>query len=47
MKLYGALGDQTDGTMNQKSITDEINKKFTVTKGPDESLIFKDGFSVG
>ena len=46
MKLYGATGDQTDGTMNQKSITDELNKKFTISKGEDESIIFKDGFTV-
>ena len=46
MKLYGALGDQTDGTMNQKSITDEINKKFTVKEGPDETIIFQDGIIV-
>ena len=46
MKLYGATGDQTDGTMNQKSITDELNKKFTISKGEDESIVFKDDFTV-
>ena len=43
MKLYGAIGDQTDGTMNQKSITDELNKKFVVSAGEDENLVFTNG----
>ena len=27
MKLYGSLGNNTDGTMNQKVITDELNQR--------------------
>ena len=27
MKLYGSLGNNTDGTMNQKVITDEHNQR--------------------
>lgn len=46
MKLYGAPGDQTDGTMTQKSISEEIGKKFTITKGDDESIIFTDGIAI-
>ena len=46
MRLYGALGSQTDGTINQKAITDELNKKFTVKAGDDETIIFQDGIIV-
>jgi hypothetical protein len=30
MKLYDTLGDNTDGTMTQKAITDELNEKVEV-----------------
>lgn len=43
MKLYDETGDNTDGTMTQKSITSEIAKKFVVSTGDDEDLIFSNG----
>ena len=43
MKLYDTTGDNEDGTMTQKSITSEIAKKFAVTAGTDENLIFTAG----
>ena len=43
MKLYDTTGDNEDGTMTQKSITSEIAKKFAVTAGTDEDLIFTAG----
>lgn len=43
MKLYEETGENTDGTMTQKSITSEISKKFVVTAGEDENLIFTTG----
>ena len=43
MKLYDTTGDNEDGTMTQKSITSEIAKKFAVTAGTDEDLIFTTG----
>jgi len=40
MKLYNTTGDNEDGTMTQKSITGEINKKFKVSVEADEELLF-------
>ena len=45
MKLYNTTGDNEDGTMTQKSITSEIAKKFVVSTGTDEDLIFTSGVS--
>ena len=42
-KLYESLGDNVDGSINQKTITDEVNKKFTISLDHDEGLIFEDG----
>lgn len=39
-KLYNELGNNTDGTMTQGSITTEIGKKFKVEFGSDETLVF-------
>lgn len=43
MKLYNETGENEDGTMTQKSITSEIAKKFVVSAGEDENLIFTSG----
>lgn len=43
MKLYNKTGEHEDGTMTQKSITSEIAKKFIVSTGNDEDLIFTSG----
>lgn len=43
MKLYNETGEHEDGTMTQKSITSEIAKKFIVSTGKDEDLIFTSG----
>lgn len=40
MKLYNTTGNNEDGTMTQKSITGEINKKFKVSVEADEELLF-------
>lgn len=41
MKLYNVTGDNVDGTMTQKAITDELNQKFEMkVNQDDESLIF-------
>lgn len=41
MKLYDVTGDNIDGTMTQKAITDELNQKFEMkVNQDDESLIF-------
>lgn len=40
LKLYNTIGDNEDGTMTQKSIKTEIGKKFEVSAGEDETLIF-------
>ena len=41
MKLYDSLGDNTDGTMTQKAITEELNEKFEVeVDHADEEIIF-------
>lgn len=43
LKLYDGTGENTDGTMTQKAITDELNTKFTVelSEEDDELVIFK------
>lgn len=41
MKLYNSTGSNTDGTMSQKAITDELNEKVELTLNQDEeTLIF-------
>ena len=40
MKLYSDLGSNTDGAVDQNRVTTEINKKFEVSAGDDETLIF-------
>ena len=40
MKLYNSTGNNTDGTMTQGSITTELGRKFTVSTGTDETIIF-------
>lgn len=41
MKLYDSVGDNTDGTMTQKAITDELDDKVEVSLNLDEeTLIF-------
>lgn len=40
MKLYNTTGSNDDGTMTQHSITTELNKKFIVSVGEDEELVF-------
>ena len=42
VKLYNEKGNNTDGTMTQKSITNELNKKYSVSvdKDDNELLIF-------
>lgn len=39
LKLYDSLGDNIDGTMTQKAITTELNKKFEVVV-EDEIIVF-------
>jgi hypothetical protein len=39
MKLYDSLGSNTDGTMTQKAITDELNEKVEVEINKDEELL--------
>ena len=39
MKIYNAVGQNTDGTMTQKAITDELNEKFEITLSPEEELV--------
>lgn len=39
MKLYNTIGSNTDGTMTQKAITDELDDKVEVTVNSDEELI--------
>ena len=38
-KLYSAIGDNTDGTMTQKAITDELNEKIEIELNHDEELL--------
>ena len=40
LKLYNAVGENTDGTMTQKAITDAINQRVKVSLGDNETLIF-------
>lgn len=42
VKLYPSTGSNTDGTMTQKAITDELNKKFKISLSSedDEMIIF-------
>ena len=39
MKLYDSLGSNTDGTMTQKAITDELNEKVEVEINKEEELL--------
>ena len=39
MKLYQTTGQNTDGTMSQKAITDELDDKFEVTLNIGEEMI--------
>jgi hypothetical protein len=39
MKLYSTTGQNTDGTMTQKAITDELDEKVEVTLNIEEELI--------
>lgn len=39
MKLYDTLGSNTDGTMTQQAITDELDDKVEVTLNHDEELL--------
>lgn len=41
MKLYGSIGQNTDGTMTQKAITDELNEKIEIQIDEEsETVIF-------
>jgi hypothetical protein len=39
MKLYHSIGQNTDGTMSQKAITDELDDKVEVALNIDEELL--------
>ena len=39
MKLYATTGQNIDGTMTQKAITDELNEKVEITLNIEEELI--------
>ena len=39
MKLYDTLGQNTDGTMTQKAITDELGEKVEIELNTDEELL--------
>lgn len=39
MRLYNTTGQNTDGTMTQKAITDELNEKFEMSVDDDDELI--------
>ena len=39
MKLYNTIGSNTDGTMTQKAITDELDDKVEVVVNADEELV--------
>ena len=39
MKLYDVVGENTDGTMTQKAISDELAKKFEIQISSDEELV--------
>ena len=39
MKLYQTVGQNTDGTMSQKAIADELDDKVEVTLNASEELL--------
>jgi len=39
MKLYSTTGQNVDGTMTQKSITDELGLRFKTSVDTDEELL--------
>lgn len=39
MKLYNTTGQNTDGTMTQKAITDELNEKVEIALNVEEELV--------
>lgn len=39
MKLYDTLGENTDGTMTQKAITDELNEKVEIATDAENELL--------
>lgn len=39
MKLYDTIGDNTDGTMTQKAITDELDDKVEISLNLEEELL--------
>ena len=39
LKLYDGVGQNTDGTMTQKAITDELNSKVELTLNEEEEMI--------
>ena len=39
-KLYNTLGNNTDGSISQDCVTDEIGKKFDINVDEDETIIF-------
>lgn len=42
MKLYSTTGENVDGTMTQKAITDELNTKVSASVNlEDETVVFK------
>ena len=42
MKLYSTTGENVDGTMTQKAITDELNTKISASVNlEDETVVFK------
>lgn len=42
VKLYDTLGQNTDGTMTQKAITDELNEKIEMDVVEEEEMIVFD-----
>ena len=42
MKLYDQLGQNVDGTMTQRSITNELNEKFEMDVIEEEEMIVFD-----
>jgi len=39
VKLYGTMGQNTDGTMTQKAITDELNVRYKASIDSDDELL--------
>lgn len=39
MKLYGEMGQNTDGTMTQKAITDELNEKIEIQVDEEAEMV--------